>query len=290
MAEENIPEQEAQKYQEAPEVAKKIEAAAAVRDAEEFLRGRKQVKVIKKSAIKDIIDALIAQYEGMEHKDLLGKMAEYELKLADLNQERETLLPLAEKGRTAEPRITELEELVEKSKGGNLEREKELEEKLKRLEELMAGDNLKKRLHELETKLALLESKVKELMLGLEYVAPIEELDYGEGIAAAEEQIARIIETEGLLTNIIQNEPDNKLAPLFSQFIPEIRTRDRIFVDVFKEHNVLHPELIQKMNNNEGSIDVIVELIRMFMKSKWYRRELEIYNKIIACAELVAGK
>jgi hypothetical protein len=80
------------------ELRKKIEDAAAVHDAQEFLRGRKQVKVIKKSAIKEIVDSLIAEYGGLEHSELLAKMAEYELRLADA------------------PRLAELEELLEKSR------------------------------------------------------------------------------------------------------------------------------------------------------------------------------
>jgi hypothetical protein len=254
------------------ELGKKIEEAAAVHDAQEFLRGRRQVKVIKKSAIKEIVASLIAEYGGVEHSELLAKMAEYELRLSDA------------------PRLAELEELLEKSREESAKREDELNRKLKALEEIIAGDQLKKRLEELECEVIALQSRVEELMRGLEYVAAVEELDYSEAICAAEEQIGRLNELESRAASITETDPENRSAAILAEILPEIRRRNEIFKNVFKQNSAGYAGLVEKMHDNEGSIDVIVDLVRMSVKSKWYRWELKVLDRILDYAQIVVGE
>ncbi len=45
-----------------------------------------KVKVLSRNAIKDIVDSLIRSYGGLEHQDLISKIAEYELNQNDLQQ------------------------------------------------------------------------------------------------------------------------------------------------------------------------------------------------------------
>jgi tRNA U55 pseudouridine synthase TruB len=253
-------------------LGKKIEDAAAVHDAQEFLRGRKQVKVIKKSAIKEIVDSLIAEYGGLEHSELLAKMAEYELRLADA------------------PRLAELEELLEKSREESAKREDELNRKLKALQEIIAGDQLRKRLEELECEVIALQSRVEELMRGLEYAAAVEELDYSEAICAAEEQMGRLNELESRAASVTETDPENRSAAVLAEILPEIRRRNEIFKNAFEQNSVGYAELVEKMHDNEGSIDVIVDLVRMSVKSKWYRWEMKVFDRILDYAQIVVGE
>ena len=61
-AEAQAPPDEKQPPKTRSDLGKKIEAAASVRDASEYLRGQRQIKVIKKSAIKSIVDDIIKSY------------------------------------------------------------------------------------------------------------------------------------------------------------------------------------------------------------------------------------
>jgi hypothetical protein len=77
---------------------------------------------------------------------------------------------------------------------------------------------------------------------------------------------------------------------VLAEILPEIRRRNEIFKNAFEQNSVGYAKLVEKMHDNEGSIDVIVDLVRMSVKSKWYRWEMKVFDRILDYAQIVVGE
>jgi hypothetical protein len=267
------------------DLGKKIEEAARVRDASEYLRGQKKVKVIKKSAIKEIVDGIIRQYSGMEHKDLLSKLAEYELQFSNLNQDKDSLA--AEVERLHREREAFQEEAA-------IRYEKEIEDLRARLaaaEEMLAQDSSKEKVAKLEEEVIYLRQRVKDLEKGLEFAAVVEEYDYGMAIESVMEQKQKIAQISDLLDKEIDAEPEKQGPKLLKELLSAMSVRYDFLVELFKDSQHSYTGMFNKVTENEGSIAVVAELVRLNARNQGWDNELEICQRFLDAAEnAVRGK
>ncbi len=267
------------------DLGKKIEAAAKVRDASEYLKGQKQIRVIKKSAIKSIVDSIIQEYSGMEHKELLSKIAEYEFNISNLRQDREVLK-------------NELERL--RREGGSLQEqtimnmEKELEElriRLATAEELLSQDSSKEKIAKLEEELVYLRQRVKELEHGLEFATVVEEFDYGLAMESATQQKEKIAELGTAIDRALEAEPEKESVKALKEVLGAISDRYDYLMHLLKEAGYSYTNLFKKVGEKEGSVGVVAELVRLNARNRGWSKELNICEQLLQAAEpTVRGK
>lgn len=254
------------------DLGKKIEEAARVRDASEYLRGQKQVKVIKKSAIKGIVDEIIKAYGGIEHKDLLSKIAEYEFNISNLRQELERL---------KEERQTLLDDI-------SLKYIKEIEDLKARLasaEEMLSQDTSKEKMKKLEEEVLYLRRRVEELERGLEFVASVEEYDYGMAMETATEQRQKALELGNLTVRALEAQPQNAKLTALNQELEVLGKRCEFITDLFKKCSRAYSDKLKQVDEREGSIEVVAELIRLNARNRGWSRELEVWSRFLEQAE-----
>lgn len=254
------------------DLAKKIEEAAKVRDASEYLRGQKQVKVIKKSAIKGIVDEIIKTYGGIEHKDLLSKIAEYELNISNLRQELERL---------REERQTFQDDIALKY----LKEIEELKMRLATAEEMLAQDTSKEKMRKLEEEVLYLRQRVEELEKGLEFVATIEEFDYGMAMEAATEQREKAVMLAETAAKALEAQPENQKLGALNQALADLGKRYEFMTGLFKKCSRSYSDKLKQVDQKEGSIEVVAELIRLNARNRGWNRELEIWSRFLERAE-----
>ncbi len=267
------------------DLGKKIEDAAKVRDASEVLRGRKQVKVIKKSAIKAIVDEIIKVYGGIEHKELLSKIAEYEFSMSSLRSDKKALAEELERLKR------ELQDVRDETA---IKYEKELEDLRMRLasaEKLLAVDGSQERVAQLEEEVLRLRRRVDELERGLEFAAVIEDYDYGLAIETALEHRQKIGEISELIDKAVEAEPEQKDMQELREALTALSKRCELLEELFKRHSATYMDYRNKVHSNEGSIDVVAELIRLNARNRGWGRELQLCGQFVEKAEsIVRGK
>jgi hypothetical protein len=254
------------------DLAKKIEEAAKVRDASEYLRGQKQVKVIKKSAIKGIVDEIIKTYGGIEHKDLLSKIAEYELNISNLRQDLE---------RYKEERQSLQDDIALKY----LKEIEELKMRLATAEEMLSQDTSKEKMRKLEEEVLYLRQRVEELEKGLEFVATIEEFDYGMAMEAATEQREKAVMLAETAARALEAQPENEKLGALNQTLAALGKRYEFMTDLFKKCSRSYSDKLKQVDQKEGSIEVVAELIRLNARNRGWNKELEIWNSFLERAE-----
>jgi hypothetical protein len=250
------------------DLGKKIEEAAKVRDASEYLRGQKQVKVIKKSAIKGIVDGIIKSYSGMEHQELLSKIAEYEFNISNLRQEKDAL-------------GAELEELKKSL-------QQQVEDTAMRLaaaEEMLAQDTSKEKMAKLEEEVIYLRQRVQELERGLEFAATIEEYDYGVAIESAMEQRQKALEVGEMIDRTLASQPDNRELKDLKDVLQAMGGRYEYLMELLKEASHSYSDLFKKVQENEGSVPVVAELVRLNARNRGWTRDLEVCGRFLSAAE-----
>jgi hypothetical protein len=261
------------------DLGKKIEEAAKVRDASEYLRGQKQVKVIKKSAIKGIVDGIIKSYSGMEHQELLSKIAEYEFNISNLRQEKDAL------GAELEELKKSLQQQVEDTA---IRYEKEVEELRMRLaaaEEMLAQDTSKEKMAKLEEEVIYLRQRVQELERGLEFAATIEEYDYGVAIESAMEQRQKALEVGEMIDRTLASQPDNRELKDLKDVLQAMGGRYEYLMELLKEASHSYSDLFKKVQENEGSVPVVAELVRLNARNRGWTRDLEVCGRFLSAAE-----
>jgi len=267
------------------DLGKKIEAAAKVKDASEYLKGQKQVKVIKKSAIKLIIDEIIQQYSGVEHKDLISKIAEYELNFSNLREQNALLKQQVEQ-------LLMMQKSVQEDTA--LKYEKELEEMRKRLsatEELLQQDSSKENVAKLEEEVIFLRQRVKELEAGLEFAAIVENYDYGMAMESAIEQGQKIVGINETIDKALEAEPESRKLPLLKDIIEVISRRYEFLSDIFKESQFAYSNALKKIEGNEGSIEMVAKAVRLNAKNQGWSNEMNVCERFLEAVEAsVKGK
>lgn len=263
------------------ELGKKIEEAASFRDASEYLKGQKQVRVIKKSAIKDIVDSIISNYSGIEHKDLLSKIAEYEFSISNLTQEKQRL-------------ADELEALRgehESSQDGlaiKYEKEiRDLQTRVKTAEELLTQDSSKAKVARLEAEVLRLRQRLTELEEGLEFAAVVEDYDYGLAIESATEQKQKLAELEQMLDRMLEADSAKEGPLLLKQLLGALESRFEMLTGLFKEMNRSYAELFKKVDEKQGSVGVVAELVRLNARNRGWSRELEVCEQFVRSADAI---
>lgn len=254
------------------DIAEKIAAAAKVRNASDYLRGQKQVKVIKKSAIKTIVDEIIHSYSGIEHKELLSKIAEYEFNISAFKQEKEKLSQQLEE--LLAERQAFRDELAQKY-------EKELEElrtNLAAAQKMLSQDVSREKLRQLEEEILRLRRRVDELEQGLEFAAIVEEYDYGSAIESVLEQKEKLSKITETIAKTSQ--PDTVAA-----ILEKLDKRYDLLINSFKEFQKYYNDLFNKVYGKEGSIEAVTELVRINAKNRGWKKELEVCEQLLQATE-----
>jgi hypothetical protein len=254
------------------DLGKKIEEAAKVRDASEYLRGQKQVKVIKKSAIRGIVDEIIKTYGGIEHKDLISKIAEYELNISNLRQD---LARLKEERQAAQDDIA-------------LKYIKEIEELKMRLasaEEMLAQDVSKEKMRKLEEEVLYLRQRVEELEKGLEFVAAVEEFDYGMAMETAAEQRQQAVHLAEMTARALEAQPENEKLLALNKELTALGKRYEFITDLFKRCSRSYSNKLKLVEEKEGSVEVVAELIRLNARNRGWNKELEVWGQFLERAQ-----
>ncbi len=135
-----------------------------------------KVKVLSRSAIKDIVDSLIRSYGGLEHQELISKIAEYELNENQLQQKISTLQGKLEVLEKQNADLKARDEKFVASKAVDASRIPMLEEQNATLKKTVEGleaekENLRRKMEELrssmgdevKTKLGLIDGLNAEL-------------------------------------------------------------------------------------------------------------------------------
>jgi hypothetical protein len=254
------------------DLGKKIEEAAKVRDASEYLRGQKQVKVIKKSAIKGIVDEIIKAYGGIEHKDLLSKIAEYEFNISNLRQDLERL---------KEERQTRQDDIALKY----LKEIEELKMRLATAEEMLSQDVSKEKMRKLEEEVIYLRQRVEELEKGLEFVAAVEEYDYGMAMETAAEQRQKAAQLGEMTARALEAQPENEKLGALNEVLAALGKRYEFITNLFKKCSRSYSDKLRQVDEKEGSIEVVAELIRLNARNRGWSRELEVWSRFLERAE-----
>ncbi len=254
------------------DLGKKIEEAAKVRDASEYLRGQKQVKVIKKSAIKGIVDGIIKAYGGIEHKELLSKIAEYEFNISNLRQELEQL---------KEERQTLQDDIALKY----LKEIEELKMHLATAKEMLAQDTSKEKMKKLEEEVIYLRQRVEELERGLEFVSSVEEYDYGMAMETAAEQRQKAVQLGEQLARALEAQPENQKLGALNEALAALGDRYEFITALFKKCSRSYMDKLKQVDEKEGSVEVVAELIRLNARNRGWSRELEVWDRFLERAE-----
>ena len=254
------------------DLGKKIEEAAKVRDASEYLRGQKQVKVIKKSAIRGIVDEIIKAYGGIEHKELISKIAEYELNISNMRQELERL---------REERQTFQDDIALKY----LKEIEDLKMRLATAEEMLARDSSKEKMRKLEEEVLYLRQRVEELEKGLEFVASVEEYDYGMAMETATEQRQKAVQLSEVTARALEAQPENEKLKALNQELAALGERYEFITNLFKKCSKSYMDKLKQVDQKEGSIEVVAELIRLNARNRGWNRELEVWSRFLERAE-----
>jgi predicted nucleic acid-binding Zn-ribbon protein len=266
------------------DLGKKIEEAAKVRDAAEYLRGQKKVRVIKKSAIKGIVDSIIKTYSGIEHQDLLSKIAEYEFSISNLKQDRDALKEQVEL--LLKERQTLQDEVAMKY-------EKELEDLRARMasaEKLLGQDSSKEKVAKLEEEIVRLKQRIRELEQGLEFATVVEEYDYGLAIESATEQKQKIAQLAETLDSAIEAEPDKQAPKTLKEVLTAIDERYNLLLELLKESQRSYADLFKKVDNKEGSVGVIAELVRLNARNRGWNQELDVCGEFLHSADVTVRR
>jgi chromosome segregation ATPase len=289
-----------------------------------------QVKVLSKRALKDIIDTLIKSYGGLQHQDLIAKIAEYELQVTQLNQKMTQMggkmellqaqnaelqsrddelrasaavdaskLPMLEEqnatlkktleGLEAEKKILEQQmeelrsslgsdvetlraelaelkpkyaEMVEKyAEVGKLHEEMdatrlrfdreigEKDEHIERLQKALDESDAKRRIAELETEVKELKKTVHLLEIGLEHVDALADIRPDELLAKVEQ--ARGAAAGGMAARL------------------------DLLKTTLEEDAKAYPKLLEAMNANKGSIQVMSSLAQLLARQAEIRAHIE---------------
>jgi len=278
---ENLPDAASEASEEPAEknIAQQIEAAAKVQDASMYLRGQKKVKVIKKSAIKAIVDSIIKTYGGIEHQELISKIAEYEFTISNLKQDKLRLseqLAQVQGGQQAlqEDEVIRYEKQIE-----------ELRARLEAAEKILAQEVSKERLAELEEEVLRLRQRVKELEHGLELAVTVEEFDYGLAIEAAMEQTQKITEIDEIVGKALEADPNKRDLQDLKGVLEAMTARLAFFKDLFEAWGPVYSGLLKKVEEKEGSVGVVAELVRLSARNYGLNREMELYGQFLETAE-----
>jgi len=278
---ENLPDAASEASEEPAEknIAQQIEAAAKVQDASMYLRGQKKVKVIKKSAIKAIVDSIIKTYGGIEHQELISKIAEYEFTISNLKQDKLSLseqLAQLQGGQQAlqEDEVIRYEKQIE-----------ELRARLEAAEKILAQEVSKERLAELEEEVLRLRQRVKELEHGLELAVTVEEFDYGLAIEAAMEQTQKITEIDEIVGKALEADPNKRDLQDLKGVLEAMTARLAFFKDLFEAWGPVYSGLLKKVEEKEGSVGVVAELVRLSARNYGLNREMELYGQFLETAE-----
>lgn len=263
-------------------IAQKIEDAAKVRDAAQYLRGHRQVKVIKKSAIKAIVDSIIKSYGGMEQKELLSKIAEYEFSISNLKQDKQSLAD--QLGQMHGDQQALQDEVA-------IKYEKELEEMRARLanaEKLLSQEVSAEKVAQLEEEVLRLRARVEELERGLELAVVVEEFDYGMMIEAAIEHKQKAAEITADLDKALEAEPGKRELQDLKNLLEAIDARLEFLRGLFEQWRSVYAELFKKVKEKEGSVSVIAELVRLDARNRGLSREIEFCGKFLETAQVAA--
>jgi chromosome segregation ATPase len=113
------------------------------------------VKVLSRRALKDIVDNLIKSYGGLEHKDLISKLAEYEMNMTQNNQKMTSLQGKVELLEKQNAELQQKDDALVASKAVDASKLPMLEEQVETLKKAVSGleaekENLARKMEELK--------------------------------------------------------------------------------------------------------------------------------------------
>lgn len=231
---------------------------------------RGDVRIINRDQIKALVEKFVAEF-GTD-RDMAAKLKAMDEELAKLKAELEAAATeksgLQEKINDLERARAALEKELEEADLANLnklkeERDQAVEErdvsneKLSKLEAIMASDDLKERLKNLEYELIELKKAYHEAVIGLEFVDVIDEVDFAELTVQAKE-----------------------LEPKLDNYAV-VKNRARFIGEQLNLDSAAYSKLVDTMEEGKGTIRVVVDIISLAVKCTGYKRELALAASLV---------
>ncbi|MCX7803582.1 MAG: hypothetical protein N3A38_00190 [Planctomycetota bacterium] len=264
-----------------------INKIVATRSGQE-LAARSQVQVVKKKALIELILKLLNEHGAKSNQELLAQIAQYQLQYAQKSQENEQLRAELQKALSEIERLRRELEAAQAAVAAAqaqlaavpqrmAEMEKELRQKTDELELLreklvrMEGENaklaqeivniqrfkgeeatLQAELEKLRKHIQILQARVSDLELGLDFFELCRPLDEG-GIEAA---VRRAMEASATAKRSAKADtPEGRRAAVLAKALEDAAVAAKANREAFKG-------LVGIMNEEKGSIGVIVDAVK----------------------------
>ena len=140
-------------------------------------------------------------------------------------------------------------------------------------------------MRKLEEEVLYLRQRVEELERGLEFVASVEEYDYGMAMETAAEQRQKAVQLGEIAARALESQPENEKLGALNEVLAALGERYEFITGLFKKCSRSYADKLRQVDEKEGSIEVVAELIRLNARNRGWSRELEVWNRFLERAE-----
>lgn len=270
-------------------ILRSLEEAAPVETVEQLPPGAKYRRISKEQLVR-IVANMLKEMGGTASKELLAQMAERDSRISRLEnmlkEKDDELMNIRQQMEELERQATDISGIRDRwltKEEEYLAQLKEKDERIAGLEEALKAEDLRGKLKQLEEEVILLRGKVQELQKGFEFVGFVEEFDVGVGLLSAAELQSKL---EELLSGVGEHT---------AKFMPS-RVREKLEFITQKASDMekdlqnarkVYSELVSAMEENNGSISVVVDIASLAARIKGLTEQLHLCHHILELVEAV---
>ncbi|RME03944.1 MAG: hypothetical protein D6805_04670 [Planctomycetota bacterium] len=234
-----------------------IENSSRTEEAK-LLRGK--VKILKKSTLTSILEQFAqALKEAQEVEKLRQLQSQAQQELQTL---QENYNALQAQNQQAQNYIQQLEEKLQQKE----ENEKQLQTEIQKLKELLQSEEHLARIESLEIRLASLQEDYKRLSQSYDYMDMIELPQ----LPQLSNQIQKMLDnTKSYLQSQTANSSQLPTFLNIQEHLLELKER-------LKRNQNLNEQLLSAVDNHQGEISHVVELVRLWENNLSLERELQL--------------
>jgi len=295
------------------EVRTTLEGSAPVEGVEQLPRGAKYRR-IRKEQLFQIVAELVRRYAAtamqqlaqreQQLRQLQEQLAEHQSQLESLRSDEAGLRAKAEtlqqqlaqreaKVASLEAELAELREQADKlgafgekwleKEDDYIRRIRELEEETNRLRSALetSGSQLQQKIEQLEQQIAVYKGRLEELQRGLEYVGFVEEFDVAGGLLQAAELRTKLEE----LTSGVGEATTRMMPASVRERLEFIAAKTREIEEKLNRYRDTYSQLVEKMENKEGTIAVAVDTAVMAERIRGLTDQLRVVAQMLEMVE-----
>ena len=295
------------------EVRTTLENSAPVEEVEQLPRGAKYRR-IRKEQLFQIVAELVRRYAAaamqqlaqreQQLQQLQEQLTAHQKELESLRSNEAGLRAKAEalqqqlsereaKVASLEAELAELREKAEKldafgekwmeKEDNYIRRIRELEEETSRLRSALetSGSQLQQKIEQLEQQITVYKGRIEELQRGLEYVGFVEEFDVAGGLLQAAELRTKL---EELISGV--GEATSRIMPAsVRERLEFITAKTREIEQQLNRYRDTYSQLVDKMENKEGTIAVAVDIAVMAERIRGLTDQLRVVAQMLEMVE-----